>query len=84
MCTSLKGAKHIIGQVRNVKFDGYRGSERDLEGLWIEGILRSATTEAVAPTGFSCRVTREAQGIVHATASGENGTGLSRFRSRIG
>ena len=77
MCISLRGAKHIIGQIRNVKFDGYRGSERDLEGPWIEGILRSTTAEAVAPTGFSCCVTRESQGIVHATASGEDGTGPS-------
>ena len=75
MCIKFDLAKHIIDQVRNNKFNDYRDRDRPMEGPWIEGILRRTTPEAVAPTGFSCRVTRGGEGVVHATADGEGGTG---------
>jgi hypothetical protein len=75
MNTSLDDAKDIINRVRNVKFEGYNGNPRDLEGPWIDGILHMTIPETVAPTGFSCRLTREAEGVVHASADSEEGLG---------
>ena len=74
MCISFDDAKYIVDQVRHVKFEGYKGSTRDLEGPWIDAILHTTTPEAVAPTGFSCRLTRGAEGLVHASVPFEDGT----------
>ena len=73
MCTSFAEAKYIVDQVRHVKFEGYHGKPRDLEGPWIEGIMRATTPEAVAPTGFSCCLSRTAEGWAHASAPVEDG-----------
>ena len=38
-------------------------------------MLKERMVDAVVPTGFSCRVTRPEHVVVHATASGKDGTG---------
>ena len=60
-------AKNIIGQVRNVK------DERHMEGPWIDQVLRSGPTEIEVPTGFSCRVAKPDDVIVHATTAVKGG-----------
>ena len=75
MNTTFEDAKYIIEQVRNVKFEGYNGNPRDLEGPWIDAILDMTIPETVAPTGFSCRPTRDTHGVVHASVESDEGLG---------
>jgi len=69
MCAMLMGisfeeAKDIIDQTRNVSFDK---GERRMQGAWIDSVLREEVTNAVVPTGFSCRVSNPNEVLVHAT-----------------
>jgi len=72
MGISLEQAKDIISQTRNVKFG--RG-EQHMQGAWIDSVIREGVTSAVAPTGFSCRVSNPDEVVVHATTVAE---GLSQ------
>ena len=74
MGISVEGAKDLINQVRNVKFEGTH-EQRGLGGPWISDLLKEKTINAVKPTGFSCKITRPEDVVVHATASGKDGTG---------
>ena len=76
MGISFRDAKAIINQVRNVKFEGMHGEQRGMNGPWFDILLREDTISAEVPTGYSCRVTRPKQVVVHATASDKDGAGL--------
>jgi len=85
MCAMLMGisfeeAKDIINQTRNVSFD--KGEQR-MQGAWIDGVLREGVTNAVVPTGFSCRVSNPDEVVVHATTVVEGRTSDTKelFRS---
>jgi hypothetical protein len=67
MGISLERAKNIVGQVRNVR------DETNMEGPWIDQMLRSSPTEAEVPTSFSCRSARPCDVIVHATTAVKGG-----------
>ena len=76
MCSILMGitfdqAKDLIGQTRNVRFDG---GEQCMQGAWIEGVIKDEVTNAEAPTGFSCRVVNPDDVVVHATTLVDGGT----------
>ena len=76
MCSFLMGitfdqAKDLIGQTRNVRFDG---GEQRMQGAWIDTVLEHAVTTAAAPTGFSCRRVDPDDMVVHATTLTEGGT----------
>ena len=75
MNTTFEKAKYIIGRVRNVKFEGYEGNPKDLEGPWIDGILHMTIPETVAPTGFSSCSTRDTHRLVHASVESDEGLG---------
>ena len=75
MGIDFEDAKDIINQTRNVKFEGMHGGQRSMGGPWIDEVLQKGTINAVVPTGFSCRVAHPEQVVVHATASGKDGTG---------
>ena len=73
MNTTFEEAKYIVGRVRNVKFEGFKGNPRDLEEpTWIDGVLDMTIPETVAPTGFSSCSTR---GLVHASVESDEGLG---------
>jgi hypothetical protein len=71
MGISFEKAKDIINQTRNVSFDK---AERRMQGAWIDGVIREGVTNAVVPTGFSCRISNPEEVVVHATASVNGGT----------
>ena len=75
MCSILMGisfeeAKNIINQTRNVSFD----NEEQKMQSWIDGVIREGVTNAVVPTGFSCRISNPDEVVVHATALVNGGT----------
>ena len=41
---------------------------------WIDGVIREGVTNAVVPTGFSCRISNPDEVVVHATALVNGGT----------
>ena len=71
MGISFEKAKDIINQTRNVSFDK---AEQRMQGAWIDGVIREGVTNAVVPTGFSCRISNPEEVVVHATASVNGGT----------
>ena len=42
-------------------------------GPWMNAVLREDVTDAVAPTGFTCRTSRPDAGLIHATTVVEGG-----------
>ena len=70
MGISLEQSKDIIAQTRNVSFDW---GEQHMQGAWVDNVLREKVTNAVVPTGFSCRVVNPEDVVVHATTSVKGG-----------
>ncbi len=45
-----------------------------MQGAWMDGVIREGVTNALAPRGFSCRISNPNEVVVHATALVNGGT----------
>ena len=64
MNISFQRAKDIVNQVRNVSFSKH---EREMNGPWINDIIREGVANEEVPTGFSCGAASQGNVVVHAT-----------------